>query len=74
MTKLEKDELVALQIVLTSTKNKKINEISNLILRNYDVLDFLKNDKDFGLLTPIIALGKILISFVFIVSNCFINF
>lgn len=69
MTKLEKDELVALQIVLTSTKNKKINEISNLILRNYDVLDFLKNDKDFGLLTPIIALGKILISFVFIVFS-----
>ena len=66
MTKLEKDELIALQIVLSSAKNKKVNEISNLILRNYDVLNFLKTDKDFGKVSPLVSIIKFLLTFIII--------
>ncbi len=67
MTKLDKDELVTLQIVLSSTNNNKVNEISKLILRNFDVLNYLKTDKDFGALSPVVSIIKILLIFVFVV-------
>ena len=69
MTKLESNELISLQIVLSSSRNKKAKEISSLIFKNQDVLDYIKNQKGGLLLSPLIALFKIVAGIVFVVLS-----
>lgn len=69
MTKLENNELISLQIVLSSSRSKKAKEISNLIFKNQDVLDYIKNQKGGLLLSPLIVLFKIFTGIVFVVLS-----
>ena len=68
MTKLEDNELVSLQIVLTTSKSKKAQEISNLIFRNKDVLNYINMQKG-GLISSILSLIKFIAGIVFAVLS-----
>ncbi|CAN5181104.1 hypothetical protein BH09PAT1_BH09PAT1_3230 [soil metagenome] len=64
MTKLQPDEMISFQIVVSPTKHKDIKKLSHMILRNEDVLKHLDKLQAPGYFAPIAllfaAVGKVI--------------
>src|SRR3989338_8637301 len=71
MTKLSPGELISFQIVLSPTEVKETNKLSNMILRNEDVLKYLNKTRYPSFIKPI-TLALRLFSYIVVNAGGFI--
>lgn len=69
MTKLKTSELIAFQIIVSPTKRKEAEILTQKILRNEDILDYLNKPHIPLSIQPIIILFKIIVKIIHVVTK-----